>query len=174
MSELALICALSQNDVIGVNNQLPWHLPADLQFFKRTTLGTPVIMGRNTYESIGRPLPGRANLVISRTPGYSAPGVSVFSALEAALANARQQADQAQVERYFVIGGEQIYRLALPMAQQLYLTRVHTTLEGDAFFPAWQPEHWELLAQEHHPADNAHRFAMDFLHYRRKTAPQAF
>ena len=145
--KLSLIVAMSNNGVIGIDNTLPWHLPEDLKYFKQVTMGKPIIMGRKTYDSIGRPLPGRLNIVITRDDRWTAEGVSVVHSLEQALALAAQQpGDEAMV-----IGGEQIYRLALPMAQRLYLTRVDADIDGDAFFPSIDERQWvqvqELIAE---------------------------
>lgn len=161
MPRLALICALAQNRAIGLNNQLPWHLPNDLQFFKRTTLGKAIIMGRKTYESIGKPLPGRRNIVITRQAHFAPAGVVVAHSLEDAL-------QQADTETAFVIGGGQLYAQALPLAQQLYLTQVHTQLDGDTFFPEINLQHWQCLSQEHHPQDDRHAYAMDFQLWQRR------
>lgn len=133
---VALIAAVARNGAIGRDNSLPWRLSGDLQFFKRTTLGKPVVMGRVTFESIGRPLPGRDNIVISRNAAWSAEGVHSAASLEEALQLARQSAAASGAEEVMVIGGGQIYRQALPRAERIYLTEVDAEVEGDAFFPA--------------------------------------
>lgn len=165
MPKLAIICAMSLNRVIGRNNQLPWHLPADLQFFKRTTLGKPIIMGRKTYESIGRPLPGRTNIVITRQQHLAYDGVHLATSLPMAIDKAQQAARDADKNEFFVIGGADLYEQALPLAQVLFITQVHTHVQGDAFFPEWDKSAWRLVNTEHYPADDANAFAMDFQHY---------
>jgi dihydrofolate reductase len=150
---LALVVAVATNGVIGRGNALPWHLPGDLQHFKRLTLGKPIVMGRHTFESIGRPLPGRSNIIISRQPGYSATGVSVVPDLEGALALAADIALIDGVDELLVIGGGQVYRAALPLADRLYLTEVHAEVAGDTFFPLPEPGDWVELSREHHPAE---------------------
>ncbi|MCJ8169611.1 dihydrofolate reductase [Atopomonas sediminilitoris] len=148
---LAMIAALGENQVIGVDNQLPWHLPEDLQHFKRMTLGKPVIMGRKTWDSIGRPLPGRLNIVISRQADLHLSGAEVFTDLPAALRRARDWAQLEQAEEIMLIGGAQLYRQALPLAERLYLTRVALAPEGDAFFPALDAR-WRCTSAVEHPA----------------------
>ncbi|GAA5315856.1 MAG: dihydrofolate reductase [Candidatus Pelagadaptatus aseana] len=139
---LALIVAQSSNRVIGIENQLPWHLPEDLKYFKSVTLGKPVIMGRKTYDSIGRPLPGRKNIVITRQPDWQADGVVAVNDLASAVTMAREEAGRQGVAEVMVIGGAQIYAEALPMAQRIYVTRVDVELEGDAFFPPLSEADW--------------------------------
>lgn len=142
---ISLIAALSENHVIGVQNRLPWSLPDDLKRFKRLTSGHPVIMGRKTYESIGRPLPNRENIVISRQPGLAIAGVRTAVSLEAAIQTAEERSELRNPE-IFVIGGAEIYRLALPLAERLYLTLIHKTFEGDAHFPDWEAQgKWNIL-----------------------------
>lgn len=143
--KIALIAAMARNRVIGNNNSLPWHLPEDLQAFKRITLGKPVIMGRKTFDSIGRPLPGRVNIVLSRQQGWQPEGVFVVADLDQAIARARALADPA-CEEIMVIGGEQIYRQALPFAQRLYLTQVDIEVAGDARFPDLDERHWRQVS----------------------------
>jgi len=156
---LSLLAALSQNRVIGQGGGLPWHLPDELRMLKRLTMGHCLLMGRKTYESIGRPLPGRTSIVISRNPDYDPhPEVVVVPSLEAALSAARSR-DESEA---FVFGGEAIYALALPRAERLYLTRVHATLEGDAFFPEVDEGDWIVASEEEHPADERHAYAFTF------------
>lgn len=164
---LALIVAAADNDVIGRNNALPWDLPADLQHFKRKTLGKPILMGRKTFESIGRPLPGRTNIVITGNRDYFADGVRVVYSLESAIALAEDVALIDGSEELVVIGGEQIYRMALPIAQRVYLTRVHAKPDGDAWFPSLASEEWREVAREPHPAAG-HAPAHTFLEYERR------
>ena len=160
---LALIVAVADNGVIGKDNELPWRLPDDLKHFKALTLGHPVLMGRRTYESIGRALPGRPNLVVTRQAGWAAPGVEVFGTLPAALARA-----QALDETVCVIGGGEIYAQTLPLAQVVYLTEVHTTIaDGTAFFPALSPTEWREQSRERHEADERHAVPFSFVTLRR-------
>jgi len=154
----SLIVAVADNGVIGSNNQLPWRISADLKYFKKVTLGKPIIMGRLTYESIGKPLPGRTNIVMSRDTTWRAEGVERASDLNEALAIAKKIAEESALEEVMIIGGATIYREALPQADRLYLTRVHTEVEGDAFFPALDFSEWletpvdELASEGQTPA----------------------
>lgn len=150
---LCLIAALADNRVIGVDNRLPWRLPADLRYFKATTLGKPVIMGRKTWDSLGRALPGRLNLVVSRQPGLQLDGAEVQASLEAALARAAEWAEAERAGEIMLIGGAELYAQALPLAERLYLTRVHLTPEGDAWFPAFAEADWQRVSQHGHPAE---------------------
>lgn len=145
-TSLSLIAAVARNGAIGKDNALLWRLPEDLQFFKRTTMGCPVVMGRKTYESIGRPLPGRRNIVISRNTAWQAAGVERASSLQAALALV------ADAEKAFVIGGAQIYAEALPQADELVLTEIGRDFEGDAFFPPWDKARFKEVSREAHHA----------------------
>lgn len=152
MTKLAVIVAAAENGTIGKNNMLPWHLPEDLGYFKRVTMGKPIIMGRKTFESIGRPLPGRVNIVISRSPDYKVNGVEVVESFDAALLVARDRALTQGVDELMVIGGEEIYRVALPCADLLYLTKVHADIDGDAHLPAIDWSQWSEVSCEHHQA----------------------
>ena len=134
--QLSLIVAAARNGVIGRNNALPWHLPEDLKYFKRVTMGKPILMGRKTFESIGRALPGRSNLVITRNGEWQAEGVQVVRSLEAALSLAEDIALIDGVDELMVIGGAQIYAEALPRSERIYLTEVDADVEGDAYLPA--------------------------------------
>ena len=145
--KLSLIVAMSRNGVIGIDNQLPWHLPEDLKYFKSVTMGKPIIMGRKTYDSIGRPLPGRTNIVITRDPSWQAEGVSVAQTLEAALSLGQVACNAAGADEIMVIGGEQIYRMTLPAADRLYLTQVDAEVEGDAFFPDIDLDQWQQVSE---------------------------
>lgn len=155
--DICLIAALSDNQVIGVNNQLPWHLPSDLANFKALTLNKPVVMGRKTYESIGRLLPHRRNIILSHQSNYQVAGAEVVASLEDGL---KLLGDEEQV---MVIGGEAIYRLAMPYANRLYLTRVNCTLKGDCFFPEINRSDWSQVVCQSHPADETHQYSYDFL-----------
>ena len=152
---LCLIVALGENRVIGRDNQLPWHLPADLKHFKATTLGKPIIMGRKTWDSLGRPLPGRLNLVVSRQTDLQLPGAELFSSLEAAVQRAEAWAREQGVNELMLIGGAQLYAQALAeqRVQRLYLTRVAASPEGDAWFPEFAAEHWQRVQQQHFAAE---------------------
>jgi dihydrofolate reductase len=146
--KISLIVAASQNNVIGLNNQLPWHLPEDLQYFKAVTMGKPILMGRKTYESIGRPLPGRTNIVLTRDANWSAEGVVVVNDLDSARAASEKACVTAGVDELMIIGGEQIYRKFLPVADKLYLTKVEAVVEGDAYFPAIDPDQWQQVTEK--------------------------
>jgi dihydrofolate reductase len=161
--KVSLIVAAAENGVIGRQNDLPWRLSADLRRFKELTMGHAVIMGRKTYESIGRPLPGRRMIVISRQPGYSAPGIETATGFEKALAIAKAH-NEGEV---FVIGGAAIFELAAPLAERLYLTRVHANVPGDVFFPPVDPAAWRLLESQPHPADEKNEFPFTFQRYER-------
>ncbi|MDX2007996.1 MAG: dihydrofolate reductase [Meiothermus sp.] len=159
---ISLIVAASQNRAIGRENRLPWHLPNDLRYFRRVTKGSPVIMGRKTFESIGWPLPGRQNIVVTRDKAYRAEGCEVVNSLEAAFLAAQQDRE------IFVIGGADLYRQALGLAGRIYLTEVHAEVEGDAFFPDPGPD-WQEVSREHHPADLEHAHAFDWVVLERRT-----
>lgn len=143
---LCLIAALAQNRVIGRDNQLPWHLPADLKHFKAMTLGKPIIMGRKTWDSLGRPLPGRLNLVVSRQRDLALEGAEVFPSLEAALERADAWAREEEAEELMLIGGAQLYAEGLAQADRLYLTQVELAPEGDAWFPEVSQQDWRLAS----------------------------
>lgn len=166
--EVALIAAVAENGVVGRNEQLPWYLPEDLQYFKRTTLGKPILMGRKTWESIGRPLPGRTNIVITRQPDYEAPGARVVATLEQALALAESIATIDGVAELMVIGGAEIYAHALPLARRLYLTEVHAEVTGDARFPDWDRAHWQECSRERHDAGESGSYDYSFVIYERR------
>jgi dihydrofolate reductase len=167
--KLAIIVAVatSKDGVIGSNNQLPWHLPEDLKYFKSVTLGKPVIMGRKTYESIGRPLPGRTNIVITRSTDWSAEGVVVVNSLEHALDQARAAiaASTTSVVEAMIIGGAEIYRSALPLVDKVYLTRVEIEIDGDAFFPELPATDWKLTSST--PGDKDALIPHQFFVYER-------
>lgn len=159
---VSAIVAAAETGAIGKENKLLWHLPDDLRFFKRTTSGHAVIMGRKTYESVGRPLPNRTNVVITRQKDYKLEGAEVVHSLEAAL---EACADEKEV---FIVGGADIYRQALPVADRVYLTRVHADLEGDSYFPRLDNVEWALQSAEHHGSDDRHAYAYTFEVYERK------
>lgn len=170
MAELCVIVAAAQNGVIGRDNALPWHISADLQHFKRITLGKPVIMGRKTFDSIGRPLPGRANIVISRNPEYTVEGARVVATLEEAVSLARDIALIDGVQEIMVIGGADIYRLAIPMARRLYLTEVHADVAGDARLPEVDWTQWREVSRERHAAQDPNPYDYSFVVFERPAA----
>ena len=160
--KLSLIAAVSRNNVIGKDNKMPWHLPADLQFFKTTTLGKPIIMGRKTWESLGRILPGRRHIVVTRNKDYTAEGVEIIHSTDAALKQA------SNVDEAVIIGGAHLYGEMLPHADRLYLTEIDAEFEGDTFFPEWNKEEWEVVSSETHPADEKNSFPYRFVVYDRR------
>ncbi len=158
---VSLIVATAGSGVIGRGGRLPWHLPADLKRFKELTMGHAIVMGRKTFESIGRCLPGRTTIVLSRTPGFAAKGAVVAGSFDDAM---RYAADDDEV---FIIGGAEIYRLALPHAARLYVTVVHTDVEGDTFFPDVDWDQWQLVEEERHTADEKNPSDFTFRVYER-------
>lgn len=159
---ISVISAMDKNRLIGKENGLPWHLPADLQFFKKSTLGKPIVMGRKTYESIGRPLPGRQNIVISRNADYKAEGCEVVSSIDAAIKIA------GDVEELMIIGGANLYLQVLDKADRLYLTQVHAKFEGDAWFPKIHYSDWHEISREDHQADEKNSVDYSFVVYQRR------
>ena len=153
---MALVVAMAENAVIGNSNQLPWHLPADLKHFKALTMGKPMLMGRKTFDSIGKALPGRRNLVMTRGTSIEAPGVETVPSVEAALAATRD------ADELMVIGGAEIFRLCLPRAQRIYLTRVHAPIVGDTRFPNLDWNEWRCLERTAHAADEKNAYSMTF------------
>ena len=158
----SLIVARARNGVIGHTNGLPWRLPADIAFFKKTTLGHPIIMGRRTYESIGKPLPGRLNIVVTRSPGFAAPGCVVVDSLAAAYRAA------GDVPEVMIIGGGQIYEAALPDADRIYLTEVEAEIAGDTVFPPLDPNAWDVTELGRQDIDERHAHAMRFVRLDRR------
>ncbi len=142
--KVAMIAAMGRNRVIGRDNKMPWHLPEDLKYFRATTWGKPIVMGRKTFDSLGRPLPGRSNIVVSRQAGLVIPGVQVVGTIEDGLQRARHQSELDGVDEIMVIGGGNVYEQCLPLADRLYLTRVDLEPEGDAWFPAFSEVQWVL------------------------------
>ena len=155
MIRTALIVARADNGIIGVDNQLPWYLPSDLRYFKQVTMGKPVVMGRKTFESIGRPLPGRTNVVITRNADWSAPGVRVVGSLADALKLATAQADLDGADEVMVIGGATLYREAFDQVDRMYVTQVHASPDGDAFCEAPDQEKFARTSVEDHAGDDA-------------------
>ena len=152
---LSLIWAMTRNRVIGRNNALPWRLPDEMRHFMRTTLGHAVIMGRRNFEAMGKPLPKRTNIVLSRDPSFGANGAIVVRTLEEAIELACDAGD----DEAMVVGGAEIYALALPKADRLYFTLLHTELDGDAFFPPFDETQWHEVRREEHAADERHPYA---------------
>jgi dihydrofolate reductase len=162
---ISAIVARAANGVIGANNRLPWHLPADLAQFKRLTTGHHIVMGRKTYESIGRPLPNRVSLVLTRQAGWAAPpGVKAVGNWEEALVLAKL----ASETELFVIGGAEVFSLFMPVLDRLYLTQVHAEVAGDVFLPAPDPAHWREAERQAHPPDGKNEFGFDFVVYDRQ------
>ena len=162
--QLVLIAALARNRVIGRDNALPWHLPADLRFFKQTTMGKPLLMGRRTWESIGRPLPGRRMVVLTGDPTYRAEGCAVAHSLREALSLL------GAASEIMVIGGAALFEQTLPLAGRLYLTRVEADVPGDVRFPGWDARRWRLAWEESHPADSGHAWPFRFQRWERRCA----
>ena len=160
---LSIIAAVAENGMIGRGGELPWRLSADLKRFKSLTMGHAVIMGRKTWESIGRPLPGRRMIVVTRQPDYTADGAEVAGDLPAACGLAEKAGD----DEAFIIGGGEIYRQALPLAHRLHITRVHAKVDGDAYFPKVDLNQWRLIDSEHHPADAKNEHSHTFETYER-------
>ena len=159
---ISLIAAMSKNRVIGRGGKIPWHLPADLKHFKEITTGHPVIMGRKTYESIGHALPGRTNIVLSRTPSFNPPDAATVPSLKEALDLTRG------VDEVFIIGGQSLYEQALPFADRIYLTVVNIETDGDAFFPEFNESSWEVVSREERGKDDKNPHDYAYLTYERK------
>lgn len=161
---ITLVVAASENNAIGLNNQLLWHLPKDMRFFKNTTWGMPILMGRKTFESMGsKPLNGRLNIIITRNKNWVSEDVTVVHTMEEAIA----LATKFSYNELLVIGGGEIYEMALPIAQKIWLTRVHTTIEGDVYFPTLNAD-WEMVSSTQNAADEKHKFSFDFECWKRK------
>lgn len=161
--KLALIVAMAENRVIGINNNLPWHLSEDLKYFRRVTMGKPIIMGRKTFESIGRPLPGRTNIIVSRNPDYQAEGIKVVHSLKAAKELADNICFIDGMDEAMVIGGAELYEQALPEADRIYLTQVHAEVHGDAWFPAFDRGQWRQVAREDFKAVEPNPYDYSFI-----------
>ena len=155
---ISLVVAATENNVIGKNNKLLWHLPNDLRFFKNTTWAMPVIMGRKTFDSLGKPLTGRTNIVITHQSGWHADGVKVVANLDEAVI----EASHADAKEAFVIGGGEIFKQSMPIAHKIYITRIHATLEGDTFFPSINTTEWKLVSHLDFKADHKHAYAYSF------------
>ena len=155
--KIAIIVATDEQGLIGKDNDLPWKLSADLQYFRRVTMGKPLIMGRNTHESIGRALPGRKNIIVTKNENYLAEGCHIVHSVDGAI----KACDE--VEEIMVMGGASLYEQLLPQADRLYLTQVHASLEGDTWFPDWQKSDWQEVSREDHPADNKNDYSYSFI-----------
>jgi dihydrofolate reductase len=160
---ISAILAMSKNRVIGKDNQIPWHLSADLKYFKRTTLNHHIIMGRKTFLSIGNPLPKRTNVVLTRNPFFIASNVLVATSIEEGLQLARDNGE----EEAFIIGGGEIYRQSMPYLDKIYLTLIEVEVEGDVFFPELDESQWQLVSEEAHKADDKNEYNYSFLIYER-------
>jgi dihydrofolate reductase len=163
---ISIIAAMGTNRVIGRDNGLPWNLPADTRFFKETTRGHPVVMGRKTFDSMGRPLPGRRNIVISRQSDLRIPGAEVVADLAGALQLVADLTD----EEIFIIGGSEIYRLALEFADRMYLTLIHQAFEGDTFFPEFDESRWVVVSRRDHEPDEHNPYSFSFLTFEKRPA----
>ena len=161
-ASLSIICGFDQNRLIGNNNALPWHLPADMAYFKKTTMSKPILMGRKTYESIGRPLPGRRNIIISRDESYRAEGCETAAGIQQAIDLVNEQ------QEVMLIGGSSLYEQTLPLAKTLYITEIHHQFSGDAWFPAINSDDWLESWREEHEADESNKYAYAFVKYIRK------
>jgi dihydrofolate reductase len=161
---ISLIAAMGKDRVIGIDNRLPWRLPADMKHFRALTLGKPVLMGRKTFDSIGKPLPGRTNIVVSQDPDFQPEGVTVARSIAEALAAGRE------ADEIMVIGGASFYAQLLPRAQRLYLTEIHQEFAGDAFFPAWDPREWREIERNDHAADGDNIYPYSFITLARREA----
>ena len=155
---LNMVVAAGENNVIGKDNQLLWNLPNDMKFFKNVTWGLPCIMGRKTYESLGKALKGRTNIVITRKTGFKADDATVVSTIDAAVA----EAEKAFAKEVFIIGGAEIYKQTMGITDRIYITRVHASFEGDSYFPEIDPAAWTLHSRLDFPADEKHAFAYSF------------
>lgn len=155
--QLSIIVAMDRNRVIGKNDTLPWHISADLKHFKNITMGKPIVMGRKTHESIGRPLPGRENIIITRDETYRAEGCTVLNSLEAIFEHCRD------IEEVMITGGSEIYQSTLGKASRLYLTEVDAEIEGDTFFPEFDRHEWNEMSRETHNADDKNEFDYSFV-----------
>lgn len=158
---ITFIVAMDNNRGIGYQNQMPWHLPADLQHFKKLTMGKPILMGRKTHASIGRPLPGRTNVVITRDKAYNAPSCEIFTSLDSALAAFKTSAE------IMVIGGATLFAQLLPQAERMYITRIDEIFPADVYFPSWDAAAWRIIAQEPHHADERNPYDYTFFTYER-------
>jgi dihydrofolate reductase len=161
---ISFIVAVSENNVIGKDNKLPWHLPADMKYFKNKTWAMPVVMGRKTFEALGKPLEGRTNIVITRQTNWKSDGVEIVHTIDQAIVSATKQ----DAKEIFIIGGAEIFQAAMPSADKIYLTLIHNNFEGDAFFPDINPEQWELKSNLDCKADEKNAYAHSFQVWERR------
>jgi len=159
---ISMIVAMANNGVIGRDNKMPWHLPADLQYFKRVTMGKPIIMGRKTFDSIGKPLPGRTNIIVTRQTDIVIDGVEVVNSLDQALEFAANLALNDGLEEVMVIGGAQLYNEAIARTQRLYLTRINSDIDGDTYFPRLDNHEWYEVSRDNFTADSSNPFDYSF------------
>ena len=161
---ISIIVAITENNIIGWNNEMPWHLPADLKYFRQKTTGHYIVMGRKTFESIGggRPLPNRTSIIITSQQDYKAEGCLIAHSLDEAIAMAEGQ------DELFIIGGKQVYNQALSIANKMYLTRIHTSIDGDTSFPNYDFSQWEMTSYKEQEADEKNAYAMSFLVFEKK------
>lgn len=166
--KISLIAAVAQNGVIGRDNDMPWHLPDDFAFFKQKTSHHAIIMGRKSLEALGKPLRNRTSIVITRNQDFTAEGVTIVHTLNEAITEAKKVDEQLyQSNEIFVIGGAEIYKIAIPMATTLYLTEIHQTYEGDTYFPQFDKSEWQEISRQPHPTDERHDASFDFVEYER-------
>ena len=170
--KISMIVAVAENGVIGNNNQLPWYLPEDLKYFKRVTMGKPIVMGRKTFESIGKPLPGRTNIVVTRNTEYAAEGVKIVSSINEAIKLADDIALLDGSNELMVIGGAQLYADILESVERIYLTEVHAEVKGDAFFPNIERSKWEEVAREKYLAEGPNSYDYSFVVLDRRKSDQ--
>lgn len=161
--KISIVVAVAENRAIGLNNGLPWRLSSDLKYFKKTTLNHPIVMGRKTFESIGRPLPGRDTIVVTKQKNWSSDNVKVASSLEDALRLGEESASSRGVDEIMVIGGADLYGQVLPACSRLYLTEVHSVVQGDAFFPEWNSQEWVEVSRTRYEADNDNTHPYSFV-----------
>jgi len=162
--KISLITAATENNVIGKDNELPWNLPDDMKFFKDTTSGHYIIMGRKNLESFGKLLQNRINLILTRDKNYEHEGATIFNDLNEAIAFAKKNEE----EELMIIGGGEIYKLALPLADKIYLTRIHAEIEGDVYFPKIEEKDWKMTEEYFHPSDDKHEYSFTFQTFERK------
>lgn len=157
---VSIIVAASENNVIGIHNHLPWHLPVDMRYFKDTTMGKPIVMGRKSFEELGKVLPGRPNIMITRQQDYTSPGLIIVPSLEAGI----EKAKTFGTEEVFVTGGGEIFKMAIEkgVIDRIYLTRVHAEVEGDTYFPAFDQTKWKKVKDELYEKDEKHKYSMSF------------
>ena len=161
---ISFIVAVSENNVIGKDNKLPWHLPTDMKYFKNQTWAMPVVMGRKTYEALGKPLEGRKNIVVTRQTDWKPGGVEIVHSIDQAIVTATKQ----DAKEIFIIGGAEIFQAAMPSADKIYLTLIHKSFDGDAFFPEIDPEQWNLTSNRDCEADEKNPYAHSFQVWERK------